>query len=83
MHLFDSEQSSIKKYFEECIAFIKSGKIVFVHCQAGQSRSPSIVIAFLMKEAKMSFEDAFVFVKKIRKSIMPNRKFRAELKEYE
>ena len=31
----------------------------------------------------MNFENAFIFVKKIRKSIMPNNKFISELKAYE
>ena len=35
-----------------------------------------------MKEKEMSFEDAFVFVKKKRNCIMPNKKFQADLKSY-
>ncbi len=36
---------------------------VLVHCQMGISRSSSLVIAFLMKEYGMKYEEAKIFTK--------------------
>jgi len=46
---------NIYRFFEEAYNFIKEGKIVFVHCHAGVSRSASIVIAYLMKKYGKGF----------------------------
>jgi protein-tyrosine phosphatase len=57
--------------------------VVYVHCAAGVSRSASVVIAFLMKEFKMKFQEAFDFVKERRPQIMPNSNFRSQLEIFE
>jgi dual specificity phosphatase 12 len=48
---------------------------VLVHCYAGVSRSATCVIAFLMQEKNMSFEEAFTFASKKRPVIFPNMGF--------
>ena len=53
---------------------------VGVHCNAGVSRSASLVIAFLMLRRNMSFQDAFEKVKQARPSICPNASFLEQLK---
>ena len=42
---------------------------------AGQSRSASMVLAYLMKKREMSFSDALDFVKVKRPSVSPNPGF--------
>ena len=42
---------------------IKSGGTVFVHCYAGQSRSATCVIAYLMQEKNWSLFQAMGYVK--------------------
>lgn len=54
-------------------------KKIFVHCNAGVSRSPSIVIAYLIKSLNYSFKEAFNLVKNKRNIINPNEKFIKEL----
>lgn len=56
--------------------------VVLVHCNAGVSRSSSIVIGYLMQREGLSFEDAYSQVKLARPSIHPNRGFYQQLQSY-
>lgn len=53
---------------------------ILVHCNAGVSRSSSIVIGYLMMCCGYTFENAFDFVKRKRKCIQPNAGFLMQLK---
>lgn len=80
INLNDYIEETILPYIEKCVNFIdESGEKVFVHCNAGVSRSSSIVIAYLIKKKDYNFEEAFNFVKNKRKVINPNEKFLKEL----
>uniref|UniRef100_A0A6B2LK81 protein-tyrosine-phosphatase n=1 Tax=Arcella intermedia TaxID=1963864 RepID=A0A6B2LK81_9EUKA len=59
------------------------GKSVLIHCTAGVSRSASVVISYVMKTERMSFENALKFVKKKRLGVSPNWGFMYQLIEYE
>ena len=78
----DVPWQNIIKYFGECINFIKGDDKVLVHCAAGVSRSASIVIAYIMWDKKMSFEEAFEFVES-KRNIGPNNGFIEQLKLFE
>ncbi len=56
---------------------------LFVHCQMGKSRSVSFIIAYLMKCQKMKLNDAYLYVKKLRRIAFPNIGFMRELIEFE
>ena len=56
---------------------------VFVHCVAGVSRSSTIVISYLMKINKWTFDKSLQFVQNKRPKIMPNNGFIQQLKEYQ
>ena len=56
---------------------------VLVNCAAGMSRSPSFVIAYLMKMQQKTLNDAFIFVKRARPKIFPNSFFMTQLLAYE
>ncbi|KRK00646.1 dual specificity protein phosphatase 19 [Drosophila yakuba] len=58
----------------------RSQGCVLVHCNAGVSRSPSVVIGYLMKRRDMCFEDAYNLVKSWRPCIQPNAGFIQQLK---
>jgi protein-tyrosine phosphatase len=47
------------------------------------SRSATLTIAFIMKTRKLSFHDAYKFVKSKRRVAFPNTGFRAQLVIYE
>jgi protein-tyrosine phosphatase len=62
---------------------ISEGRNLLVHCAAGKSRSASVIIGYLIKYFKMSFEDAYDYVKAYRGSIvLPNQGFVEQLKKY-
>ncbi len=56
---------SVKKYYI----------MIKIKCGAGVSRSSTIVIAYLIWKKKLSFEEAFNFVKENRSVICPNSGF--------
>ncbi len=83
--LEDKQDKNIAVHFNETYAFIKESlkeHNVLVHCQMGVSRSATILIAFLMKEFKLTYQQAFEMVSKRRKLIAPNEGFKKELLEY-
>lgn len=78
----DHDTTNIKQYFNECNKFIDENDKVLVHCRAGMSRSPTIVIAYLMYKNKWGWSQAFDYVYE-RRMICPNSGFIRQLKEYE
>lgn len=74
----DMDNVNILNYFQDAIEFI-SDKLkttnVLVHCMAGISRSTTIVIAFLMANQKMTYEQAHAYVLAKREIIYPNKGF--------
>ena len=77
-------QSAILQSYEfiSAASDIKDAK-VFVHCNAGVSRAATITIGFLMMSEKMSFSQAFNYVKAKRQCIRPNDVFVAFLRKFE
>ena len=56
---------------------------VLVNCAVGISRSPSFVMAYLMKTRGISLDAAFGLVKRARPKIGPNEEFIEQLQAYE
>jgi protein-tyrosine phosphatase len=83
INIMDDSSENIFKYFKEAIKYIESSKKIYVHCMAGVSRSPTIVIAYLMWKDKLTFNDAYWKVCNKRKFIYPNEGFRNQLMKFE
>jgi len=88
----DSNNINIIEYFPLAFEFIdtalaisnvSNNNKVLVHCFAGKSRSASIIIGWLMKTRKMTYEDALQFVRNYRSCIEPNLGFCFQLREYQ
>ena len=76
----DDFRTNIICHFKECILFIEGKDKIFVHCAAGMSRSPTIVIAYIMWKRKLRLNEAIKFVKEKRSIISPNDNFMNQLK---
>jgi protein-tyrosine phosphatase len=78
----DIEKADLLSHVTKGIQFINSAQPnnVLVHCRAGVSRSASMVIAWLIMEKKMTYEQAFELVENKRPVIAPNDGFIAQLK---
>jgi len=59
----DSGEENIEDYFPEAVSFILThigpNQRVLVHCEEGQSRSPTIVIAWMMKHLNITLKEAY------------------------
>ena len=76
----DDFRTNIICHFKECISFIEGKDKIFIHCAAGMSRSPTIVIAYIMWKRKLRLNEAIKFVKEKRSIISPNDNFINQLK---
>ena len=80
----DDEKEDLIGNLQTTYAFIQkcldSKLPLFVHCVAGLSRSPAVVIGYLMKANKLSFDQAFDLVRKKRSKICCNDGFKRQLK---
>lgn len=85
--LQDSDGAMIVPFFEQAYEFIhkarEQGHGVLVHCQQGVSRSPTIVVAYLMKELKVDLKVAYSKVKSGRNKAKPKQNFLQQLMEFE
>ncbi|CAF4540268.1 unnamed protein product [Rotaria sp. Silwood1] len=82
----DAQEQDLAQYFEKCIEFIHQARIehenILVHCQAGVSRSATIVLAYVMTIGDYDVEKALQIVKGARGYIHPNPGFLSQLKRY-
>lgn len=85
--LLDIPETNIAQHFESAFQFIDEGMgkggCVLVHCNAGISRSSTIVIAYLMMKKRWPLVQAYQYVKEKRSKIRPNAGFQEQLKTFE
>ncbi|XP_015186277.1 PREDICTED: dual specificity protein phosphatase 19 [Polistes dominula] len=80
--LLDLPESDIFLSVKTCINIIHKNRHenILIHCNAGVSRSPTIVISYLMTLENMSYDEAYEKVKSKRNCIKPNSGFVEQLK---
>lgn len=88
--LTDSPSSSITQVVEAATAFIDTALasrndtgVILLHCSAAVSRSPTVLVAYLMKRHGLSLKAALGRVVLARSSVSPNAGFLAQLKDME
>ena len=83
----DAAHVDLGAYFLEAFDFIeqarRTNQKVLVHCQAGMSRSVTIILAYLMKHYGFSMEGAYDHVKARKQNIQPNFSFMGQLLDFE
>jgi len=62
---------------------LKANKRVLVHCEAGVSRSATVVIAYVMTTTRASMKESLAYVKECRPDIEPNPGFIQILNDFE
>jgi predicted protein tyrosine phosphatase len=77
----ESQQLDFDRIVDLIDASLAHGAVL-VNCAAGVSRSAACVIAYVMKTKNLSFEEAFIVVKRARPKINPNRSFMQQLARY-
>eukprot|EP00668_Euglena_longa_P003793 GGOE01004450.1.p1 GENE.GGOE01004450.1~~GGOE01004450.1.p1 ORF type:complete len:212 (+),score=66.03 GGOE01004450.1:70-705(+) len=85
--LSDFGETPLEHVTEDCFAFINTARDadakVLVHCQVGVNRSPSIVIAYLMKHRFCNLLKGCKEVKERRPVVYPVEGYLRQLLEYE
>ena len=80
----DKASTDLTQYFDEVYDFIEHATTgVLIHCNRGISRSPSLVIAYLMKKFDVPYTAAYHYVSKKHPACNPNSSFERQLKAYE
>lgn len=83
--VLDQPHAPLKDYFDlvaESIHNNHSGNTL-VHCSAGRSRSPALIMAYLIRYKGVSLRQAHEWVLENRPHIRPNAGFWRQLMEYE
>ncbi|XP_018578536.1 dual specificity protein phosphatase 19 [Anoplophora glabripennis] len=80
----DLPETDLESTLKECIPFVQQAKCqnrnVLVHCNAGVSRSASVIIGYLILVEGYSYVEAYDIVKTARNCIKPNTGFEKQLR---
>lgn len=84
IRIHDVPEANLSAYFADVFEFIDSAKgNILIHCMKGNSRSATLVIAYIMRKFDVPFKSAYNYVKSRRPTINPNSGFLLQLEEYE
>ncbi|XP_023259828.1 dual specificity protein phosphatase 12 [Seriola lalandi dorsalis] len=87
VNVLDEVTSDLLSHMDDCFLFIREavdgGRTAIVHCQAGRSRSATIVTAYLMKRHQLGFTEAYDRLKSVKQDVQVNTGFEEQLRLYE
>ncbi|XP_037314403.2 dual specificity protein phosphatase 12-like isoform X2 [Pungitius pungitius] len=87
VNVSDEVTSDLLSHMDDCFLFIQEaldgGGAALVHCQAGRSRSATIVTAYLMRRYQLGFTAAYHRLKSAKPDVQVNRGFEEQLCLYE
>eukprot|EP01102_Stenamoeba_stenopodia_P008049 TRINITY_DN2283_c0_g2_i2.p1 TRINITY_DN2283_c0_g2~~TRINITY_DN2283_c0_g2_i2.p1 ORF type:complete len:235 (+),score=60.18 TRINITY_DN2283_c0_g2_i2:58-705(+) len=79
----DRDETRIADVFDTAFSFIDEARDkeerILVHCIAGRSRSPTIILGYLITREKMTLQQAYHHVREKRGIIRPNNGFLKQL----
>ncbi|GAA6001408.1 uncharacterized protein JCM10292_006239 [Rhodotorula paludigena] len=83
----DTDKTNILEHFVPTADYIdgalQKGQNVLVHCQAGVSRSTTLVAAYLMRKHGLNVEQAVERIRAVRAQVEPSEAFMAQLEIFE
>ena len=69
----DFDEEDLRRHLPACVdgldRLLREGHVVFVHCNMGMGRSPSVVVAYLHWIGGMNLDEAFGQVTRLRPSV--------------
>jgi atypical dual specificity phosphatase len=81
----DNGNSQLQDIMKRSFPFIEEsqqeGNKLLIHCNLGQNRSPTLVIAWLMSKKRWTFYNAHNYVKQKREMIHPNKSYVDQLRD--
>lgn len=87
LQINDTESQSLDETIVQCNAFIASnlalGHKVLVNSTLGVSRSAAIIIAYMIKNLNVSYDDALARLRTVKGNVKPNPGFERQLRIYE
>ncbi|XP_051943461.1 dual specificity protein phosphatase 12 isoform X1 [Hippocampus zosterae] len=87
INILDEVTSDLLSHLDDCCLFIQEavdgGGAALVHCQAGRSRSATVVTAYLMRRHKLGFAEAYHRLKSVKRDVQVNSGFEEQLCLYE
>ncbi|XP_061587345.1 dual specificity protein phosphatase 12 isoform X2 [Cololabis saira] len=87
VNVLDEATADLLSHLDACCAFLDQaldgGGAALVHCQAGRSRSATVVTAYLMKKYQLGFSEAYLKLKTLKADVQVNSGFQQQLQLYE
>jgi len=81
----DNGNSELEDIMKRSFRFIEEsqqkGNKLLIHCKLGQNRSPTLLIAWLMRKKRWPFYRAYKYVKEAREMIKPHQLYLDQLRE--
>ncbi|XP_015747930.1 PREDICTED: dual specificity protein phosphatase 19-like [Acropora digitifera] len=86
VEILDLPDTNISGHFVALFDFINFGLkngAILVHCNAGVSRSATVILGYLMHTERLTLEESMKILKEARPCVKPNEGFLCQLQDYQ